>query len=444
MKILFLEIETAQSWGLASAGPAFIGSYIRRHGHKAALLRVHPDQPLHDAVRDIAMASADLIGFSLTTRQWPRAAAVAREIRFQLDIPLIAGGLHPTFAPLAVLESGIFDYVCLGEGEEAVLDLLKLLEKGAHIPDACLANIWARGGKRPDIRPPLVIEGLPFMARDLLNETRGVVHISTMRGCPFPCTFCAGGAISRLYDQKGYIRRRSVNNVLAELLSLRENNPIHYVIFLDDTFTVDKTWIKAFCKVYGREMGMGFSINARAETVTPELIAMLKQAGCAHITYGVESGSRRVREDILKRPGSDKQYMEAFKWTKEAGMLATANYMVGIPGETRDDMARTLALNEALAPDDFGCFIFRPYPGTVLYDQCRERGFLPDRYLDLPVEEGKSVLNLPDLTQEDIEHDYRTFIRRREENYLRQFGSTLDSDGRNQALKTLRNLSDNT
>ncbi len=120
MKILFLEVDTERTWGLASVGPGYIGSYIRLYGHEAALLRILPDQKIQDIICGIENRAPDILGFSLTTRQWQRAAYVAGEIQKKLDIPMITGGLHPTFAPESVLETEYFDYVCLGEGEESL------------------------------------------------------------------------------------------------------------------------------------------------------------------------------------------------------------------------------------------------------------------------------------------------------------------------------------
>ncbi|MBW2580120.1 MAG: cobalamin-dependent protein, partial [Deltaproteobacteria bacterium] len=91
MKILFLEIDTEREWGLASVGPAYIGAYIRLHGHEAVLLRVPPEQKVHDLIRSIEKEAPDILGFSLTTRQWLRSAHVAGEIRKKLNIPTIAG-----------------------------------------------------------------------------------------------------------------------------------------------------------------------------------------------------------------------------------------------------------------------------------------------------------------------------------------------------------------
>ncbi len=437
MKILFLEIETDSTWTLASIGAAFIASYVRKHGHEAAQFKVQPDCTTTGIIAAIENESPDLLGFSLTTRQYARAVSIAVELRKKLDLPIVAGGLHPTFSPQSVLGSGAFDFVCLGEGEEAVCNLLSHLGKGRALHAAKIANLWVKGSKRPELRPPLACQQIPFVARDLLKETHGVFHISTMRGCPFQCTYCAGGAINRLYGS-GYLRRRPVGDVLEELRRIDRHTPISYVIFLDDTFTVNRGWLEDFCTLYGREFGRGFSLNARPDTVTPELISLLAKAGCRHIVYGIESGSRRVRETILNRPGDNRQFIEVFRWTKEAGILATANYMLGIPGETPADIESTLALNEALDPDDFGHFVFHPYPGTPLFELCRQKGYLPENHEELPADNRRSILILPDLTQDAIRHYDQVFATVRENRYLQRYGSPLTEAQKAEAIKNLR------
>src|SRR6202035_2306752 len=107
-----------------SLGPAFLAPFLRRDGHEVAMLRVPAAAPLADVVRSIQAQGPSLLGLSLTTRQWLRARAVVGAVREVLDVPVIAGGLHPTFAPEEVLATPGFDYVCLGEGEEAMRDLL--------------------------------------------------------------------------------------------------------------------------------------------------------------------------------------------------------------------------------------------------------------------------------------------------------------------------------
>jgi len=436
MKILFLEIDTEREWALASVGPAYITSYIRSQGHEGALLRVRLEQEVDELIGSIEKQKPDILGFSLTTRQWRRAAYVAGEIRKKLNIPAIAGGHHPTFTPEDVLRAEGFDFVCLGEGEEAVAELLDCLEKGEEIVQGQIENIWVEGANRVEIRPPSEpLDEIPFLARDLLDEQHGVVHLITQRGCPFPCSFCAAGGMRKLYNNKGYLRRRTVEDVVRELCQIKDEHPLNYLVFLDDTFTVNEAWVREFCQAYSEQISVGFSINARVETVSRDIVNCLAKAGCRHIIYGVESGSMRIRHDIMNRPVENHRFVDVFKLTKEAGVMATANYMIGLPGETPDDIEQTLALNKEIEPDDFGYFVFYPYPGTQLFHLCREKGFLPENWLELPANNRQSILDLPDLTKEDIEYYYNKFTEVRNQAYLNRYGSGLSDEAKAQASK---------
>lgn len=415
MRIVFIEVDTERTWSVASIGPGFVGAFLRAHGHDVSLYRATADTPDDQVVAALCELDPDIVGMSLTTRQWLRGRAIAAGLRARSTIPLIAGGLHPTFAPESVLASPGFDYVCLGEGEQAMLELVTALESGA--PVSGIDNIWVAGGERPRLRPPVAdLDALPFAARDLLDEHRGVAHMATQRGCPFPCTYCAARIYNQLYKPiADYGRRRSHDDVIDELRGLADSGHLAYAIFLDDTFTIHHPWVREFCARYGAEVGAPFSLHARVETVNEAMLHMLAGAGCNQITYGVESGSERVRREVMRRPVRNQRFIDVFRWTREAGIAVTANYMLGLPGETRDDLEMTLALAEELEVLDFGYFVFYPYPGTHLFTVCRDRGYLPDNYLELPAVHGSSILELPDLGRDDIAEYYDRFtdLRRR-------------------------------
>ena len=392
------------------------------------MVRVPLDMSVDDLIKALKDKVPDVIGVSLTSRQWLRAKELMPALRQKLDIPVIAGGLHPTFESDLVLDTGGFDYVCIGEGEQAMLEFVQAYERG-ELPSKKIKNIRGQSDPMPKMRAPFEpFDELPFMARDMLQEQPGIVHMETQRGCPFRCSYCAGRNLSDLYEGSyaSYGRRRSVKNVLRELSQLRDNGPINYVVFLDDTFTIKHSWVHEFCDLYSKHFHVPFSINARAETVNKKLLFKLAEAGCMHIIYGVESGSERVRTDVLKRKVSNKHLIDVFRWTQEAGMLATANYMLGIPGETKTDIEQTLELHEQLRPDDFGYFVFYPYPGTELYRVCREKGYLPKNYYDLPANNRNTILNLPDLTQEDIDNYYDKFTELRIRDRINKLPKDVD------------------
>ena len=427
MRVLFIEIDTERTWAVASMGPAFLAAYLRQHGHTVTALRVPPEQDAETFAQRVIEIDPQLIGISLTTRQWLRARDLMGSLRLQTQFPVVAGGLHATFSPEHVLEHPGFDFVCLGEGEDALLELVQRLESGG--PTDNIRNIQIPGGPRPELRPPIEsLDNLPFLARDLLNEQYGVVHISTQRGCPFPCTYCAARQYHDLYGTaNNYGRRRSVSSVMDELAEIQRTGLLNYVIFLDDTFTIFPTWVTEFCEIYTKRFHIPYSVHARADTVSPEMIRQLAESGCRHIVYGVESGSLRVRREIMHRPITNERMVETFQLTREAGIIVTANYMLGLPTETREDLEQTLLLHEQLQPDDFGYFVLYPYPGTRLFQVCKERGYLPDNFLELPANHRESILNLPELSRDEISEYYDRFTALRENTHLNRMSAAAAS-----------------
>jgi hypothetical protein len=226
--------------------------------------------------------------------------------------------------------------------------------------------------------------------------------------------------------------------VIAELEAVRRDSVLNYVIFLDDTFTVDRVWVRRYVELHRARLGVGFSIHARGETVDRELLGVLAAAGCKHVVYGVESGSARVRRTVMGRPSDNQQLIDVFRWTREAGLLATANYMLGLPGETRAEVEETLALHELLAPDDFGHFVYYPYPGTALFEVCHERGYVRSDSDELPFVQGASILSLPDLSAADIAELSERFLALRDRDHLRRSGGGLTVTERHNLSMELR------
>ena len=423
MHVLFVEVDTERSWAVSAIGPGFLAAYLREQGHTVSYFRYTVDHSEDDIVDVVRESGAQLLGVSLTTRQWLRAKSLVAHIRASVDIPVIAGGLHPTFSADQVLSSDGFDYACLGEGELALTELLEAMESGA--PTTGIANIQTEVGKKAPLRAPFEpMDDMPFIARDMLGEHIGVVHMTTQRGCPFPCTYCAARMYNQLYkeNKSDYGRRRTVRNVMDELHQLNDAGRFAYAIFLDDTFTIHHPWVKEFCEVYGKELGKPFSLHARVETVSEPLLHLLGKAGCDQITYGVESGSERIRREVMRRPVKNQRFVDVFRWTQEAGIRVTANFMLGLPEETPEDLQMTVDLATELNIVDFGYFVFYPYPGTQLFHTCLAKGYIPDDYQGRPANHRESILKLPTLTNADIANAYDQFTALRHRLYIERLG----------------------
>lgn len=395
MLLLFLDLETESNWACASLGAAAVGAFVRGRGHGAALLRVPVDQAPEDAARAALELKPDCIGLSLAGRQWPRARAVAAALRGMSDVPVIVGGLLPTFAPAEVLGAAGMDYACIGQGEAPAAALLDALARGER-PAFGIPGLATREAPRPARPADLDPADLPFWARDLCAEENGVVHLGTRRGCPFSCAYCAAGALGALHGP-AWGRRRPPGHVLAELRALARAGDLNYLLFVDDTFTLDREWLAAFLPAYAAEFGLGFSIHSRPDTLDEALARDLARAGCRHVVLGLESGSARVRRDIMRRPMAEAVIRRAAGAVRGAGLTLTLNAMYGLPGETPAEARATLALAEDLDPHDVGHFAFHPYPGTALFETCRERGLLPPDWLDRPADHVSPLLDLPEF-----------------------------------------------
>lgn len=418
MKVVFLEIEADRDWALSAVGPSCLGAWLREHGHDAELVVAGRDEAVDTVRAKVMAADPGLIGVSMTTRQWLRGREVVAGLA-PCPVPLIAGGLHATFCADAVLATPGFDAVCVGEGERALLAAVEALEAGRSLDG--IDNV--RTGPEPaKLGPPVSpLDTLPWMARDLLREPPGVVNVSTQRGCPFPCTYCAARMLDELYGDGRYGRRRSVEHVVGELQALKAGGAC-YVVFLDDTFTLNPSWLRAYLPVHGERVGMPFSLHARVETMSDPLLALLAEAGCDQITYGVESGSERVRREVMKRPVTNARIADVFARTKAAGIRVTANYMLGLPDETPEDLDATFELHLELDPDVFGYFVFYPYPGTPLFKTCLDRGILPADWAERPAVHHRSVLALEHLGADDLTRVWQRFTDDRVQRTAARYG----------------------
>ena len=235
-------------------------------------------------------------------------------------------------------------------------------------------------------------------------------HVTTQRGCPFPCTYCAAQNVRQALRAPATppttAAAAATTTCWPRSTEIRDRGPLNYIIFLDDTFTIHHPWVREYCRLYQREFAVPFSLHARVETVNESMLHELAAAGCRHIIYGVESGSERVRREIMKRWATNQRFRDVFRWTREAGIMAIANYMIGIPGETRPRCEETIALHHELQPDDFGVFRLLPVPGHGTVPCVPGAGLPAGR---LPDAAGQSPPVDPDpagVTQADIARVY--------------------------------------
>jgi anaerobic magnesium-protoporphyrin IX monomethyl ester cyclase len=287
----------------------------------------------------------------------------------------IMGGSHVTFwDEKALQECPELDIVVRKEGENTLLEIVQKLEAGKSFDDTigitCRKNSQIiRNPDRPYIEN---LDELPFPAIHLWPlECFKYVPVITGRGCAYGCKYCS---CPRIGGRK--YRVRSVKKVVDEIEYLNKEFGVKRFTFLDDTFTFIQSRAKEICnEIINRKLRIQWDCNNRVDSVTKELLLKMKEAGCTDVWFGVESGSQLII-NAMDKGFTIEQTIKAFKWAKEAGLTVFAHTILGFPGETRETAWETIKLIEKLEPDDTSYYIATAFPGTPLWDDVIDNGWL--------------------------------------------------------------------
>ena len=406
-------------------GISCIAALLARHGHevRGLVLCSDKERKSHTKLdRTLEAFPADLIALTSVSSQFRFVCEVARAAgKTRPAAYRVLGGAFPSLDPRRGLSSGL-DAVCVGEGEHPTLELVEQLERG-EAPGG-IPNLWFRredgsvevNGTRPFLED---LDALPIPYRRMWEpwlspyaERKPSVLLG--RGCPYLCTYCSNHALRKLARGR-YVRFRSPGNIVEEIESVLAAYPGIREIFLEvETIALDRAWLRALCARLGELEGVGggrirFGTNFRIteRSVDEDVFADLERAGIAEINIGLESGSERVRSEVLGRRYSNADFLRAVSLARQHGMRVNVYNLIGVPGESRDDHRETVLLNREACPDAVYTSIFFPYPGTVLHDRCLSDG-LVDASIDPSLERRRAVLDLPRFSRREIQ---RAFIR---------------------------------
>ncbi len=355
-------------------------------------------------------SDASLVGISVMTHYFDRASQLTAALHQHLSVPVIWGGIHPTVRPAECLEHA--DLVCVGEGEEAIVELADRMAAGQ--PYGRIANLGYRSADgqlvinppRPLIRD---LDSLPFPSFRLDNQyvlhggqvrtlTPSLLHFYLMdssstgepvypvlstRGCPHRCSYCANDAIGEVYPDWRHVRRRSNGSLVAEIQAFREQFPfVGEVAFHDDVFVAAPApAIEAFSRVYREQVGLPFYCIVSPLTLTERKLTALLDAGLVKLHMGIETGSRRTQQ-LYTRPIGNKAILRAAHLiNKYADHMLTPAYDVisDNPYEGPEDELETLRLLQQI-PHPYRLLIFSLvfYPGTRLYERAIADGLIHD------------------------------------------------------------------
>ena len=298
------------------------------------------------------------------------------------NVLTVIGGPHATFMPYEILkDSDTIDVVVKGEGEKTMVEIADQLEKGSGFSN--VRGITFRDQKTGNLKStplrPLVkdLDSLPFPARhlvpfksyDVTKEQSG--GIITSRGCVYSCSYCSS---SLIMGKK--FRSRSPENVVDEIEELMDKYEIRDIGFMDDTFMLNKKRASNIAdEIKARNLDLSFIASSRVDRVDQNLLENLKSSGMKTIYYGVESGSQRIL-NLMKKGITLKNAEDAVKMAKNAGLQILTSFILGYPGETEEDMNRTIDFSTKLDADYCQYSILTPFPGTPVYSELLKKGLI--------------------------------------------------------------------
>ena len=392
MKILFVRLVTPGAIILNLIPPIGIGylaSVLREAGHEVhfldCILKGLDYEGFRKRFKEIW---PDVIAMTAFSHDIPSVKKTARIIKEEKpDTVIVLGGPHSSGMPhetLTILED--VDFAFRGEAERSIVKLCDYFQNGKPLPEEIKGLIWRKNNEvmvnEQDF--PENLDEIPYPAWDLMDPKeypdapQGVIFrnspvapIMVTRGCPFKCTFCAGWTIT---GRK--IRYRSLENIKGEIALLHDKFGVKEIHILDDNFSFAKEYVKDFCMwLISTKWGITWCCpnGLRCDTLDEETVKLMKKSGCYYISVGIESGSPEILKKMKKGLTVEK-IKKQVNLIAGAGMDVNGFFILGFPGETENDIKKTIKLAVELNLTRAAFYSYIPLPGTELYNALLETG----------------------------------------------------------------------
>lgn len=369
-----------------------------------------------DSVDKILRDKPKIVGITASTISIYNAAKIAELIKAKdRSVVTIIGGPHVTSSPEETMKKfPQFDLAVIGEGEITIIDLLEKYYQGCNL-DEVDGIVFRRDNglkftnqraaiKNLDLLPMPAWDLLPYLPKFYRSSSQNIktmpsTSLVTSRGCPGQCTFC---------DRKvfgNYCRSFSSGYVIKMIETLYFDYGIRDIQIKDDNFTAFRNRLVEVCKILiEKKINISWSCLSRVDNMNPEILSLMKKAGCWQIQYGIESGSQEII-DVYKKAIKLEQVSQTIKWTKEADISPLGLFIIGSPLETEQTMLKTIVFAKSLDLDDFRLHYLTPFPGSELYETANKFGTFGNDWKQLCEYKVNFIPN--GLTREIMEKYYR-------------------------------------
>ena len=378
-------------------GVTYLSAVAKKEGHNVDISVLKRDGK--NTLDKIESFNPGIVAYSCMTGQQNKFFNFNKVVKECFpDTFTIMGGPHVTYYPKCVQDKPI-DAICIGEGELAFVELIEILENGGDI--SRIKNIHTKDFQNPMRELIHDLDQLPFPDRDLLfsNSELGDFPFKifmTSRGCPFKCSYCFEPVFHEMHKNiKKYFRKHSVDRVIEEVKYVQGRYPLEVVNFKDDLFvSVVNPWIEEFCDRFPREIGLPFVCLLRPDTITDELVKLLKEGGCHAVVLSIDSANEQIRKEIVRKKFTNERIMKNLSKLNRCGINIFNNMIIGLPGATIQDELDGIDMNLKCGVKFASSTILVPYPKTPIADYCEEKGYFKmdvDRFDDTTLFDKSSL-----------------------------------------------------
>ncbi len=384
-KVLFV-----QDIDLEFVGIQTLSSCLKSKGHEVDLFSASTLKKQAELFDYVKQTKPDLVAFSIPSMGYEWTVNLAKKIKKEIQIYCAFGGPHPTYYPDFIETDGV-EITCVGEGEEAMVELADALGKKDFEKIKTIKNIYFKddNGKiyKNELRDLVDVDSLPWPDRELHYKMFPHIQkfsnkrVVATRGCPYNCSFCFNTKYKEMYKGKGsYIRRRNPKKIIEEIKYVRDHYGFKTLSFADENFTTDRKWLYELLEMYKKEIGIPFMVLGRFNEIDDELARKLKEAGCFFISVGLESGNDFIRNKVLNKGVTRAQIIKGATAIKKYGIGLFTYNMLGLPHETIKEAFETLELNAKIGVDITIPTLLQPIKGTKLCDYIEEKNLLADGF----------------------------------------------------------------